>query len=648
MTWWHYLLLANVYLTLFFVFYTLFLSRETFFNLNRVYLVSSALLSFFIPVIQSDWIKNLFITQKMHDTIYHVSPSVIYQFNATASPERQLTMGEVFVTIYLTGILILTVRFIYQLAVINWAINQRGTDTTYSFFNQIKVEEHDADNEFITAHEYAHARQWHTADILLLEAIMIINWFNPVVYFYRTAVKHIHEFIADRDALKAGTDKAEYAMLLLSQTFTAPPYDLVNPFFTHSLLKKRIQMLQKSKSQHIMLIKYGLSAPLFALMLVLSSATVNNSKTIKVINHKAQEVFLSPASFSSDESGNSGEIIYSKTDPFASGPDSLSEQDRRDLYAAIRQHQMPIPATTLNPPAKKEDAAPAPKIARDQNEIFTAVEYSAEFPGGIEAFYKYLNENLTYPEEARKNNIQGRVYVTFVVEKDGSITDVKVLRGIGGGADEESVKLLSTMPKWRPGIQNGFVVRQQYTVPIKFTLTDPTVSTTPASAPKDLNPSPVNDSRQADPASTSNSFNNGHNVLFTAVEHSAEYPGGLNSLYRFLSRTIHYPSEARERNIQGKVSLTFIVETDGSLTNIRVLHDPGYGMGAEAVRAISQSPKWKPGEQNGRAVRQQYTMPISFSLNDTKLSSTKAKPSANQQLAANSLFKAQTSLLQLN
>jgi len=633
---------------LFFVFYTLFLSGETFFYLNRRDLVGSALLSFFIPVIQSDWIKNLFITQKMHDTIYHVSPSVIYQFNATASPERQLTMGEVFVAIYLTGILILTVRFIYQLAVINWAINQRATDTTYSFFNQVKVEEHDAGNEFITAHEYAHVRQWHTADILLLEAIMIINWFNPVIYLYRTAIKHIHEFIADRDALKAGSDKAEYAMLLLSQTFTAPPYDLVNPFFTHSLLKKRIQMLQKSKSQHIVLIKYGLSAPLFALMLVLSSATVNNSKTIKVINHKAQEVFLSPASFNTDESGNSGEIIFAKTDPFASGPDSLSEQDRRDLYAAIKQHAMPVSTTISNSPVKKEVATPAPKINNDQDEIFSAVEHSAEFPGGLEAFYKYMNGNLTYPEEARKNNIQGRVYVSFVVEKDGSITDIKVLRGIGGGADEESVKLLSAMPKWHPGVQNGFVVRQQYTVPIKFTLTDPTAGTTPASTPKDPISNPVNDNHPADPASTSNLFTNGHNEVFTKVEHSAEYPGGINNLYHFLSKTIHYPTEAKQRNIQGKVYLTFVVEKDGTLTNIHALRDPGFGLGAEAVRAISQSPRWVPGEQNGHTIRQQYTMPISFSLNDTKLSLIKSNAPATQQFATNGSLKKQTNPLQLN
>jgi beta-lactamase regulating signal transducer with metallopeptidase domain len=90
---------------------------------------------------------------------------------------------------------------------------------------------------------------------------MIINWFNPVVYLYRFAIKHIHEYIADRQAIKAGNDKAEYALLLLSQTFNAPAHQLVNPFYNHSLLKQRIMMLQKNKSQRIKLLKYGCRHP---------------------------------------------------------------------------------------------------------------------------------------------------------------------------------------------------------------------------------------------------------------------------------------------------------------------------------------------------------------------------------------------------
>src|SRR5476651_801377 len=122
MTWWHYLLLANVYLTLFFAFYVVFLRKETFFNLNRVYLVSAALLSFCIPVMQSDWIKTLFITKRVQQTIYEVGPQVISTFtvHGHAAPGNQLTMGQILLGVYVCGIIVLTIRFIYQLMVIKW------------------------------------------------------------------------------------------------------------------------------------------------------------------------------------------------------------------------------------------------------------------------------------------------------------------------------------------------------------------------------------------------------------------------------------------------------------------------------------------------------------------------------------------------
>lgn len=106
----------------------------------------------------------------------------------------------------------------------------------------------------------------------------------------------------------------------------------------------------------------------------------------------------------------------------------------------------------------------------DPNKIFTAVEKEPGFQGGIEKFYKYLQNNIHYPAVAKENNVQGKVFVTFVVERDGSLTDIKVVRGIGSGCDEEAQRVLRNSPKWTPGIQNGRPVRVQYTMPISFTL----------------------------------------------------------------------------------------------------------------------------------------------------------------------------------
>ncbi|MGZ3820573.1 MAG: M56 family metallopeptidase, partial [Mucilaginibacter sp.] len=278
MSWWQYLLLVNLYLVLFYGFYTLLLRAETFFQLNRIYLVTSALLSFIIPVIHADWIRNLFITQKVQQTLsVYSAPILIHHFKPIE--DRHLTIGEIMLFIYATGAVILIVKFIWQLISLKKIIDQPEEAGAFSFFRSIRLGANSDDQNVIEAHEQVHARQWHSADVLLVEAIAIINWFNPVVYFYRLAIKHIHEFIADKQALDNGTDKAEYALLLLSQTLRAPAHQLVNPFFNNSLLKQRIIMLQKSRSQWAALLKYGLSAPLFILMLILSSATISRSTT---------------------------------------------------------------------------------------------------------------------------------------------------------------------------------------------------------------------------------------------------------------------------------------------------------------------------------------------------------------------------------
>ena len=102
--------------------------------------------------------------------------------------------------------------------------------------------------------------------------------------------------------------------------------------------------------------------------------------------------------------------------------------------------------------------------------IFTVVESMPEFRGGMSELYPYLQKNMKYPVMAKESGIQGKVYVTFVVEKDGSITDVKVLRGIGGGCDEEAIRVVAAMPQWKPGKQRGKPVRVQYNLPVRFTL----------------------------------------------------------------------------------------------------------------------------------------------------------------------------------
>jgi TonB family protein len=214
-------------------------------------------------------------------------------------------------------------------------------------------------------------------------------------------------------------------------------------------------MLQKNKSQRIKLLKYGLSAPLFMLMLILSSATVNGSKAVKIIKLKTEQVLAAPA------------ITESAINKPA---DSLNRNPTYAVPSAI--------VKTNNQDIKKDSTVSATDtLNKDNSQVFAVVEQAPSFPGGTDAFYKFLASNTIYPEAMRANNIQGKVIVTFVVEKDGSLSNVRALKGPGYGANEEAVRVVSLSPKWTPGYQNGKPVRVQFTTSLMFSLADATTRT---------------------------------------------------------------------------------------------------------------------------------------------------------------------------
>jgi TonB family protein len=229
----------------------------------------------------------------------------------------------------------------------------------------------------------------------------------------------------------------------------------------------------------------------------------------------------------------------------------------------------------------------------DPNKIFTSVEQIPVFPGGFEGFSKYLAQNIHYPADAVKNKVEGKVFLTFVVERNGSLADIKVLRGVSPDIDAEALRVMKASPHWRPGIQNGRPVRVQFSVPISFKL----------SAQSGVDPSKRMDSIMNLPAGQK---------IFSAVEQEPTPPGGMGAFYDYITRNTVYPKSAKDQDIQGKVFLTFTVEKDGSLTNIKVLRGLSTDVDAEAIRVLKNAPKWKPGIQNGRAVRVQYNIPISF------------------------------------
>ena len=393
-----YLILANVCLAVLLGFYIIFLKKETFFQLNRAFLLCAILISFILPVIHMGWAEHLSVAREIKYSIV-AEPITIFA-NASAN-NSHFTIAEAISWSYLVGIVVFTVLLIIRLVAVKRIILNADSSSSYSFFRKVYLG-NNVTNQLISEHENIHAAQWHSADILFIEIVVIFNWFNPVVYFFRRELKNVHEFIADEGALKHAGNKKEYAMLLLSQTFETPINNLVNTFFNQKLLKQRIMMIQKNKSQKITLLKYFLSAPLFVLMLILSSATINHDST----------------------------------------------KSRSSVLAN-----------------NKLQATQKPK-----DKVFTVVEKAPSYPGGLDNFYKFLAANIHYPAEMREKKVEGKVFVSFIVEEDGSLSNMKILREPGYGSGKETVRVMKLSPKWIPGVQNGKKVRVQYTVPVTFTL----------------------------------------------------------------------------------------------------------------------------------------------------------------------------------
>jgi len=244
--------------------------------------------------------------------------------------------------------------------------------------------------------------------------------------------------------------------------------------------------------------------------------------------------------------------------------------------------------------AQKNDGTPPE--AKNGETIHTSVERLPYFPGGGIEFKRFLDKNLQYPETAKKQNIQGTVFIRFVVEKDGSLSEFKILRSPGTELSNEATRILKLSPKWSPGMQNSEPVRTLFTIPILFNLNNGQLDP-PTEQSLNTPPADVTDER-----------------IYNAVDVNPAFPDGEAGFSKFLSKHIKYPEAAKQNNVRGRVFIQFIVERDGNLSNIVILRDPGSGLGDEAVRVMRLSPKWIPGIKKGKVVRVQFTVPINFSF----------------------------------
>lgn len=228
----------------------------------------------------------------------------------------------------------------------------------------------------------------------------------------------------------------------------------------------------------------------------------------------------------------------------------------------------------------------------------------------MSALMEYLKKNIKYPEAAMKKGTQGRVTVQFVVEKDGSIANAKVLRGVDSDLDKEAVRVVSVMPKWKPGTQKGEAVRVKYTVPVMFRLTEDNTQVKYAPIENKIDEMVVVGYAPEETTYPEEV------TVFEVVEKMPEYPGGMSAMMAFISKNIKYPVAAQKAKIQGRVVIQFIVDKEGNIICPRVIRGADPLLDAEAIRLTTIMPKWKPGMQRGQAVNVKYTVPIMFRLQE--------------------------------
>lgn len=660
-----YFLKINVAIALFYAFYRLFFYKDTFFAWRRTALLCFFAVSTAVPLLNiQHWIVQQEPMAAMADLYAAV---VLPELTLTPQPEtdwRQLMADGIVVAYWLVAAL-LALRFLVQLAGIvrlaRRCPTQKIDGTTvhllpraegpFSFFRWIFVcpDAHTGDelHEILT-HERTHARQWHSIDVLTGELACIVCWFNPFAWLMKREIRTNLEYMADEKVLETGHDSRTYQYHLLGLSHHKAAATIYNSFNVLPL-KKRIIMMNKRRTRAIGRTKYLMFLPLAALLMIVSNIEAVARATQKIttevieavapaetpdVQSQPENIAPLPQQEKSDKVTYKGKIVDEAGNPlsdvqiitdrkfqsmttstvndkgefrietspeasiaflykgkdaqilgwgWAGNPKTLSKMDSNNMVIVLKPQQV------INAPATTDDG----------EEVYEVVEKMPKFPdGGMSGLMKYLSANIRYPEAAHKAGTQGRVTVQFVVGKDGSIGNVSILRGVDPALDAEAIRVISSMPKWKPGTQKGEPVNVKYTVPVMFRLTPEPV--------EKIDEMIVVGYRNPDAPVTGE--------VYETVDKMPEFPGGMTGLMQHLSKNIRYPAEAHTNNIQGRVVVSVIINTEGKATNAQIVQGVAPSLDAEALRVATTMPDWTPGTKDGKPVNVKYTFPVVFRL----------------------------------
>ena len=441
-----YLIKINVALMLLYGFYRLTVSRDTFFGLRRLTLWLIYAVALMVPALNLEyWVRDTPTMESMAnvyaDTFY---PVVVVKAQASGITWMDMLLG-----IYWVGVAVLSLRLVWQLfSIIRLAVISRkqevegitvhllrGEGSPFSFFRWVFMYPSTMEGKQlheVMVHECTHVSGLHSLDTLFSELFSIACWFNPFAWLMKQEVRMNLEYLADESVLSDGNARKSYQYHLLGLAYRQPNESTkIANNFNLLPLKKRIKMMNKRRTSEIGKAKYLLFAPLAGALLMVS----NIESVAREIGEQVPEVV------------------------------EVQQKAEQALNADV---------AVANPMAKAEaktsDATAQADTTKKKKSWDCIPETMPQFPGGLGVMMKYLAANIKYPASAVKAKKQGRVIVTFIVQKDGSVTHAKIAKSVDPELDAEALRIVKGMPKWTPGTQNGKPVNVKYTLPVNFSL----------------------------------------------------------------------------------------------------------------------------------------------------------------------------------
>jgi len=657
-----YFLKVNVAFVLFYAFYRLLFYKDTFFKLRRASLLAFFGLALLYPLLNiQEWVKE----QEPMTEVIQIYSAMLPEMTVTPEVVVKTNWKGILLSassyMYWGVMALLFVRFFIQLSsILLLAYRSRRTVIhgvpvyrldkpagPFSFFKMIFIhpESHsEKEIDEILTHECTHVFQWHSVDVMICELITVICWVNPFAWLLKREVRHNLEYLADNTVIQSGYDCKSYQYHLLGLAHHYQAAATLYNSFNVLHLKNRISMMNKKRSHGIGRTKYLIFIPLAAFLMLLSNieavARITGEIAAEAVAGVKEATEISV--LSEDDVKVSGQVIDDFNGPviganvIVKGTNVGTITDTEGYFvlettknAVLRfsfpgmkakevavkdvQGKLKVQLYSDGSAQGSQSAPPpppmSPQISTDPSDlVFTVVEVMPEFPGGQGALLQFLAKSIKYPVIAQQNGIQGRVTCSFVVGKDGVIRNIEVIRGVDPSLDLEATRVISMMPKWKPGMQKGKEVSVKYTVPVTFRLQGKEDNKpTPLPAGESDNEITVVGYGEQKSADTSGQ-------VFAIVEKMPQFPGGEKAINEFISKTLQYPVIAQENGIQGKVVCSFIINQDGSVTDAEVISGVDPSLDREALRIVSAMPKWTPGTQRGKAVRVKYTMPVTFTL----------------------------------